>query len=577
MSKRASDAKRRERAKKTRNQLWAFAEAAGAPQVDESTTSSPSNAPPQMHYDAQVESTLENQITQLTGQVRVLTSKMAEKESSIERKECIIRGQAARISALVDRCSDCHVTTQTGPGVCSETDIADGHDDVGTRVEAARAAALTTQEKFEQQALLVGERNAMSLEDRAGIMLRMGEVIEDKEASLAYLSGENIRLEREMGYLSTTNIQLDARVKLLEAEKQLAREAPLFREGNTALPNSQSDLGSAKPLLHIAAGRGERNESYAANIEGQFWWFTGAELAQSDIRGRSRNKRQSEGTEEITSNDEDHFPQQRGIRQSKHLQAAARTLENGLIGIKINGSYKDTRRVRAVMLKNAKDKKSERVVVVAKLLPKEPLKFKLTETEVRAWLGDNLKGQTFDVFKEVLKRLELGHTVIQQHKRGNYIVYQCSQHFNCERKYKLVDHLDRVEVLQYGDHADVDRERERTRHPAEVYACMIDQAAKENLTASDIFTNLEDKFPDYVRNNGITRQQVQDFVASLPRRRDVDVPCITNYFELEREFARDRLSNDIIDYIREDKLPRKEFVYHGGYWGDPHFACIVGG
>ncbi|KAF4653378.1 hypothetical protein FOL47_010560 [Perkinsus chesapeaki] len=60
-------------------------------------------------------------------------------------------------------------------------------------------------------------------------------------------------------------------------------------------------------------------------------------------------------------------------------------------------------------------------------------------------------------------------------------------------------------MLHDGHHVYVDRERERTRHPQEIYAFMIDQAARQNLTASDIFTNLEDAFPDYVGR--ITQQQ----------------------------------------------------------------------
>ncbi|KAF4650751.1 hypothetical protein FOL47_000879, partial [Perkinsus chesapeaki] len=177
------------------------------------------------------------------------------------------------------------------------------------------------------------------------------------------------------------------------------------------------------------------------------------------------------------------------------------------------------------------------------------------------------RGPDSDVFKEVLKRLELGHSVSQQYKRSNYVVYVCSEHFNCNKKYKLIDELGCVEVLEHGDHVDVDRARERTRHPQEIYAFMIDQAARQNLTASDIFTNLEDAFPDYV----------QDFIASLPRRGDVDVPRITNYYDLEGAFSRERLTDDIIKFVKEDRLPKKEFVYHGGYWGDQHFASIVGG
>ncbi|KAF4736698.1 hypothetical protein FOZ62_016362 [Perkinsus olseni] len=142
---------------------------------------------------------------------------------------------------------------------------------------------------------------------------------------------------------------------------------------------------------------------------------------------------------------------------------------------------------------------------------------------------------------------------------------------------KFTDHGDYIEILENGEHNAEVRERQRGRHPAEIVDSIIKQSTLYNLTASNIFTNLTASFPEYMEKSGMSRLQVQQFISNLPRRRDADLPRITNYFELDEEFADDRITDDIVEFIREDKIPQKEFIYCGGYWGDPHFACAVTG
>ncbi|KAF4648999.1 hypothetical protein FOL47_002554, partial [Perkinsus chesapeaki] len=181
-----------------------------------------------------------------------------------------------------------------------------------------------------------------------------------------------------------------------------------------------------------------------------------------------------------------------------------------------------------------------------------------------------------NAFKVALDRLKLDYAPLLSYRRDNYAVYHCGDHLGCPKKWKLVKEGNCITVFTSGEHGPIERVRSRTRHPQKILSDVVDQASKHHMTASDIFTNLTADHKEYVDAGKITKQQVQNIISGLPRRRDLGMPHIGNFFELEEAFEDSRIDQELIDYIIEDKAPAKEFIFHGGYWSD-NFACIVGG
>ncbi|KAF4649471.1 hypothetical protein FOZ61_001291, partial [Perkinsus olseni] len=155
-----------------------------------------------------------------------------------------------------------------------------------------------------------------------------------------------------------------------------------------------------------------------------------------------------------------------------------------------------------------------------------------------------------------LENGELDEVALLSYRRDNYEVYHCGDHLACSKKWKLVSNGDHVAVFTAGDHSDILRERNRTRHTRKIISYIVDKASRIIQT----MLNVEE-------SPGIK------YGSPLARIVESELP---NFFELEEVFEDSRISQELIDFIREEKLPAKEFVFHGGYWRD-NFACVVGG
>ncbi|KAF4647447.1 hypothetical protein FOL47_004609, partial [Perkinsus chesapeaki] len=70
---------------------------------------------------------------------------------------------------------------------------------------------------------------------------------------------------------------------------------------------------------------------------------------------------------------------------------------------------------------------------------------------------------------------------------------------------------------------------------------------------------------------------VQRLLDTAPTRSGHNIPVINNYYELEAEFSSYRLTNAMVNYIREGRDLEEEFIYHGGFWGETHWAVLFGG
>ncbi|KAF4735552.1 hypothetical protein FOZ63_032612, partial [Perkinsus olseni] len=181
-----------------------------------------------------------------------------------------------------------------------------------------------------------------------------------------------------------------------------------------------------------------------------------------------------------------------------------------------------------------------------------------------------------DAFEEALVRLRLPFPVNNQYKRGNQGVYYCSDHLACDKKFKLVWEGSTVRVYQHGAHGNVPVDLDRQQHPRQITRFIFDQAA-QGSTASQVYNAMVAQHRYYTDTGRINRVKIQEIMSSMPRRRIAGAQLTSNYYELENALGDNKLTQAMIDMIKDDREVPNEFVYHHGFWGDEHFACIVGG
>ncbi|KAF4739978.1 hypothetical protein FOZ63_027107, partial [Perkinsus olseni] len=181
-----------------------------------------------------------------------------------------------------------------------------------------------------------------------------------------------------------------------------------------------------------------------------------------------------------------------------------------------------------------------------------------------------------NVYADAMMRLRLDHLYVNEFKNEDRGVaqYRCVGHTGCPRKYKVSRTGDTVKV-EKCEHEGPVPIRMRDRHPAHIVDFIMREGTVSHVNASAILTNLEVYFPEYAGR--ITRYQVQRLLDTAPTRSGVNMPNISNYYQLDGEFAPHRLTNAMVQFIREGRDLQEEFVYHGGRWGESHWAVVYGG
>ncbi|KAF4677850.1 hypothetical protein FOZ60_017149, partial [Perkinsus olseni] len=181
-------------------------------------------------------------------------------------------------------------------------------------------------------------------------------------------------------------------------------------------------------------------------------------------------------------------------RRSAKLDGVARMMSDGSVGFKIDSKYAESHKLEMALYHGGNGQKvtgDPEILDTVTIPPKDTLRFAWGPKLWSRWLGPHN---------------DMTLRAITDHNEW-CVIPRFDASRACQKRVKMVNEGEFVQVLEAGEHSNVPRERRRARHPVWIIGYIVERITRMNMTASEIFASLADDHREYVLNGRITRDQ----------------------------------------------------------------------